>query len=37
MRVLYCTRVKEVSEDCDQSSGTLQAPVDPAEFTVRVS
>lgn len=36
MRVLYCTRVKEVSEDCDQSSGTLRAPFDPVEITVRV-
>ena len=34
--VLYCTRVHEVSEDCDQSQGTLDAPVEPVEIAVRV-
>lgn len=36
VRVLYCTRTKTVSEDCDQSQGTLEAPVDPVEIVVRV-
>lgn len=36
VRVLYCTRVHEVSEDCDQSQGTLDPPVEPVEIAVRV-
>jgi hypothetical protein len=36
VRVLYCTRTKEVSEDCDQSDGTLEPPVEPVEIVVRV-
>ena len=36
VRVLYCTRTREVSEGCDQSHGTLDAPVDPVEIAVRV-
>lgn len=35
VRVLYCTR-SEIAEDCDQSSGTLEPPVDPVEITVVV-
>lgn len=35
IRVLYCTRT-EVEEGCDQSQGTLDAPVEPVEITVRV-
>lgn len=35
VRVLYCTRT-EIAEDCDQSKGTLDAPVDPVEITVVV-
>lgn len=34
--VLYCTRTREVSEDCDQSQGTLEPPVDPVELIVSV-
>ncbi|MGP9538097.1 hypothetical protein ACT3SP_08795 [Brachybacterium sp. AOP43-C2-M15] len=36
VRVLYCTRTREVSEDCDQSHGTLEPPVEPVEIVVRV-
>ncbi len=36
VRVLYCTRVHEVTEDCDQTQGTLDAPVEPVEIEVRV-
>lgn len=36
VRVLYCTRTRTVSEDCDQSEGTLEPPVDPVEIRVRV-
>lgn len=36
VRVLYCTRVHEGSEGCDQSQGTLDAPVEPVEIAVRV-
>lgn len=36
VRVLYCTRTREVSEDCDQSHGTLETPVEPVEIQVRV-
>lgn len=36
VRVLSCTRVHEVSENCYQSQGTLDAPVEPVEITVRV-
>ncbi|WP_394213882.1 hypothetical protein [Brachybacterium vulturis] len=35
VRVLYCTRT-EIAEDCDQSKGTLDAPVAPVEITVVV-
>lgn len=35
VRVLYCTRA-EIAEDCDQSKGTLDPPVDPVEITVTV-
>ncbi|ATG50658.1 hypothetical protein CFK38_03330 [Brachybacterium vulturis] len=35
VRVLYCTRT-EIAEDCDQSQGTLDAPVAPVEITVVV-
>lgn len=35
VRVLYCTRA-EIAEDCDQSKGTLEAPVAPVEITVVV-
>lgn len=35
VRVLYCTRT-EIAEDCDQSKGTLDAPVEPVEITVVV-
>lgn len=35
LRVLYCTRT-EIAEDCDQSQGTLDAPVAPVEITVVV-
>ncbi|EWS81003.1 hypothetical protein BF93_00655 [Brachybacterium phenoliresistens] len=35
VRVLYCTR-SEIAEDCDQSQGTLEPPVDPVEITVTV-
>ncbi|ASK66197.1 hypothetical protein CFK39_10650 [Brachybacterium avium] len=37
VRVLYCTRTREVEEDCDQSHGTLEAPVEPVEISVRVA
>lgn len=36
LRVLYCTRTRKVSEDCDQSHGTLDTPVEPVEIMVRV-
>lgn len=36
VRVLYCTRTRTVSEDCDQSQGTLEPPVDPVEIRVKV-
>lgn len=36
VRVLYCTRTK-VAEGCDQTQGTLDAPVDPVEITVTVT
>lgn len=35
VRVLYCTRT-EIAEGCDQSKGTLDAPVAPVEITVVV-
>lgn len=35
VRVLYCTRT-EIAEGCDQSQGTLEAPVAPVEITVVV-
>lgn len=35
VRVLYCTRAA-IAEDCDQSTGTLDPPVDPVEITVVV-
>ncbi|GAB2542034.1 hypothetical protein [Brachybacterium huguangmaarense] len=35
VRVLYCTRTA-IAEGCDQSQGTLEAPVDPVEITVTV-
>ncbi len=34
--VLYCTRTREVSKDCDQSQGTLEGPVEPVELSVTV-
>ena len=37
VRVLYCTRTREVEEGCDQSHGTLEAPVEPVEISVRVT
>ena len=36
VRALYCTRTREVSEDCDQSQGTLDTPVEPVELVVQV-
>lgn len=36
VRVLYCTRTREVQEDCDQSQGTLEAPVEPVKIQVQV-
>lgn len=36
LRVLYCTRTRDFSEDCDQSQGTLTAPVEPVEIEVSV-
>ncbi|MCS6711768.1 hypothetical protein JSY14_06930 [Brachybacterium sp. EF45031] len=36
VRVLYCTRTA-IAEGCDQSKGTKEAPVAPAELTVTVS
>lgn len=36
VRAIYCTRVHEVSQGCDQSEGTLDPPVKPVEITVRV-
>ena len=35
VRVLYCTRTA-IAEDCDQSQGTLEPPVDPVEIAVTV-
>lgn len=35
VRVLYCTRT-EIADDCDQSIGTLDPPVDPVEIVVTV-
>ena len=35
VRVLYCTRTA-IAEECDQSKGTLEPPVDPVEITVVV-
>lgn len=37
VRVLYCTRTREIEEDCDQSHGTLEPPVEPVEISVRVA
>lgn len=37
VRVLYCTRTREVSEGCDQEYGTLDAPVEPVEIQVSVT
>ena len=34
--VQYCTRTK-VAPDCDQTQGTLDAPVDPIDVTVTVT
>lgn len=34
--VVYCTRARDFSRMCDQSQGTLEAPVKPVEVTVTV-
>lgn len=36
VRVLYCTRTKTFTEECDQSNGTKEPPVEPVEITVTV-
>ena len=36
VRALYRTQTRTVSQDCDQSRDTLDAPVEPVEITVRV-
>jgi len=35
VRVLYCTR-SQIEEECDQDTGTREAPVAPVEITVTV-